>query len=1157
MNNIIHVHQCVSTIPIKRNGELWNKSVKYIIAMKLMLLILTISLQVSAVTDVHSQQITLSVRNAPLRSVLQEIRKQSGYAFIAQSDQFVNAKPVSLTIKNLPIAEALQKIFAGQPLTYKLENKGIIVYSTTETEQATKPATVKPNPIPQPKPAPDYIELTNIKGTVTDKDGQPLEGATVILVGQANKGATTNEKGEFYLPNVPETGKLLVRMIGYGTEEIRYTAGVVLKISLSAIKSDLDEIQIIAYGQTSRRLSTGNISSVKAKDIETQPVNNPLLALTGRVPGLFITQSNGLPGTGVTVRIQGRNSIDKGNDPFYVIDGVPYTSQVLPTLGAGNLLGSSGGEYLGSVTGSGNPLNFINPADIESIDILKDADATAIYGSRAANGAILITTKKAAAGQTAVNVTFQTGIGRVPKKMKLLNTQQYLEMRREAYKNDGLSVPTPTLSVTQKNSTNYDFTVWDTTRYTDWQKELIGGSATYTDLQASISGGNQQTSFRINGGYHWETTVFPGDFSDVKGSLGVNINHSSTNQKFKMAFSATYLQDNSQLPTRDFTFDAMLLSPNAPALYTTNGQLNWQRIAQGVDSVSTWTNPLSYLEAKYLKETNNLIGGLDLSYRIINGLEAKINLGYTNTSTIEIAPGPLTRLAPELRSRAIRRTGFGNGQIKAWIAEPQLNYHVQLRNSILDILVGSTFQKNTNNLQQINASGFNSDLVLKDIKAASSTTVGQTVLSTYKYTALFGRITYNLSNKYIVNLTARRDGSSRFGSNNRFHNFGAIGAAWLFSQESFIKDHIAFLSFGKLRASYGTSGNDQIGDYQFLSLYAPITYDNQYQGAIGLQSTGLTNPYIQWELTKKLQAGIDMGFIQDRILVNANYYYNTSSNQLLYYSLPIATGFTGIYRNFPATVANLGWEFAINTINVQKKCLNWSTSFNITIPKNRLKKFPNLSSSSYNLLVIGESIATARLYKFAGVNTETGKYQYMGADGVVTSSPISLTDQTVLFNPDPKWYGGLQNSLSFKGFTLDALFQFVEQKARDYTFGLTNAVGRGTLNQNTAVLNRWQQEGDHNKVQKFSSLSNFSIDNRLASNAAISDASYIRLKNLSFSWNMPPAWLKTSSLAKGRIFIQGQNLLTFTKYNGLDPESLSISSLPPLKVWTLGIQLTL
>jgi TonB-linked SusC/RagA family outer membrane protein len=1010
------------------------------------------------------------------------------------------------------------------------------------------------------KKTPSFLErladrwaAIDVHGRVVDPEGKPLLGATVKVKG-TGKSVSTNAKGEFYLEKLDEGEILVVSFVGYLSKEV-IASKELENITLELNDSKLDEVQVIAYGTTTRRLSTGNVSTVKAEDIEKQPVNNPLLAVTGRVPGLFITQSTGLPGTGVTVRIQGTNSIGKGNDPFYVIDGVPYSSQVLPTVGI--VLGSSGGEYQGARVGKGNPLNFINPADIESIEVLKDADATAIYGSRAANGAILITTKKASTGQTAVNVTFQTGVGDVHKKMKLLNTQQYLEMRKEAYMNDGLPLPTPNLPVNQKNSSNYDLTVWDTTRYTDWQKELIGGNASYTDLQTSISGGNQLTTFRINGGYHRETTVFPGNFSDVKGSLGVNINHSSTNQKFKLDFSGNYLQDNNQLPNRDLTSNALITVPNAPALYSPNGQLNWERISKGTDSVSTWINPLSYLKAIYQNETYNLVGNLSLSYRIISGLEAKISLGYTNTSTSEIVPFPSTVYAPERRSTQERATLFGNGRIKTWIAEPQLNYHIQFNKSSIGVLVGSTIQENMNNLQQLYASGFNSDLVLKDINAASSVSVGQTLLSNYKYTALFGRITYNLSDKYIVNLTARRDGSSRFGNNNRFHNFGAIGAAWLFSQENFIKNHITFLSFGKLRASYGTSGNDQIGDYQFLSLYEPVSYSNQYQGVTGLRSKGLTNPYIQWEQTKKLQTGIDVGFIKDHILVNINYYYNTSANQLLFYSLPIATGFTGIYKNFPATVMNSGWEISLNTVNIQKKDLDWSTNFNITIPKNKLKAFPDLASSNYaDQLVIGKPLSIFKQFKFAGVNSETGEYQYLGADGVLTNSPIFITDQTVLFNPDPKWYGGIQNSVSFNGFVLDVFFQFVKQEARNNNFGLTSSVGRGTANQNVDVLDRWQKPGDHAHVQKFSSLVNFSID-PTSSDAGITDASYIRLKNLSLSWNLPSTWLKTSHLTRARIFIQGQNLLTFTKYKGLDPESLSISSLPPLRVWTFGVQVTL
>jgi len=338
-------------------------------------------------------------------------------------------------------------------------------------------------------------------------------------------------------------------------------------------------VQVIAYGTTTRRLSTGDVSTVRAADIEKQPVSNPLLALQGRIPGLQITQASGLAGSGVKVRIQGQNSIGFGSDPLYIVDGVPFASQLLPTIN--NILGESG-KVNNIPSGTGNPLSFINSSDIESIDILKDADATAIYGSRGANGVILITTKKGKAGQTKVDVNIQRGYGQVTRRLDLLNTQQYLQMRREAFTNDGLAIPTTT---TVPASDNYDLTFWDQNKSTDWQKVLIGGTARYTDIHGSVSGGNKNITALIGAAYKKETTVFPGDFADQKGSLHVMINNVSENQKFKISLSGNYLIDNNELPGRDLTSAALSLPPNAPSLYNSDGSLNWATDASGS---TTW-----------------------------------------------------------------------------------------------------------------------------------------------------------------------------------------------------------------------------------------------------------------------------------------------------------------------------------------------------------------------------------------------------------------------------------------------------------------------------------------------------------------------------------------------------------------------------------------
>lgn len=501
--------------------------------------------------------------------------------------------------------------------------------------------------------------------------------------------------------------------------------------------------------------------------------------------------------------------------------------------------------------------------------------------------------------------------------------------------------------------------------------------------------------------------------------------------------------------------------------------------------------------------------------------------------------------------------------MNSWIIEPQVNYKRAIFNGNLDFLLGTTIQQNTNNGVTFIGTGYNSDAVLKDMLSASTITVGSTVSSQYKYNALFGRLNYNWNDKYIVDLTARRDGSSRFGPQNQFHNFVSVGVAWIFSQENWFKDHIGVLSFGKLRGSYGTTGSDQIGDYRFMNLYTPTIVEVPYQNTSGLLPSGLSNPYLQWEETKKLQGGLELGFLRDRILVTANYSYNRSSNQLLGYALPVITGFGSISENFPATIENTGLELVLNTTNIKTKDFTWSTGFNMTLPSNKVVAFPNIAFSSYasgtNGVIVGQPLGVVKVYHFLGVDPTSGKYVVADAHGNATSSPNALRDKTVLINTRPKFYGGIENRFIFKGFELDFLFQFVNQTGKSlYTFGNNDVVGTPMLNQPVSVLNRWQKPGDITSIQRFNS--NYSLFssriNAAQSDYAYCSASFVRLKNLSLSWQLPHSWQQKIHLQNARIFVLGQNLLTITKYTGLDPESQS-STLPPLKVFTAGLQVGL
>lgn len=1075
-------------------------------------------------------RVTISGAAITLKSVFKAIKKQTGFAVMYNTSiTMLNQEDkVSVSFKDTPLDEVLEYLLKGKNLEWTYNEDVVIIHK-------------KPMEAPKKNDVDSTVTPALLSGRVTDAAGSPLPGVTVQVKG-TSQGTTTDADGKFTLPKVKIGEELVFSSVGFETRTVTVKGKSVLT-QMNMLVSALDETVVVAYGETTRRLSTGNIATVKAKDIEKQPVTNPLLALQGRVAGLFIEQSTGIPGTGVKVRIQGQNSLSSGSDPLYVIDGVPYISQML--LGLSGIQGQSGARS------SGSPLSYINPADIESIEVLKDADATSIYGSRAAAGAILITTKKGKAGKTQVDLNLQKGWSKVGHFLDLLNTPQYLSMRREAKNNDGESI----------NDTDYDINgTWDTTRNTDWQKELIGNTAQYTNARLSVTGGSATTAFLLGLGYNRETTVFPSNLHVKKTSAHFNINHNSANGRFKMQAGGQYMVDRTRLLNTDLTSIAVKLAPNAPTLYSLDGSLNWSPDASGT---STWQNPLAETLAKYKNNVNNLLANASVNYELWPGLNIKTDMGYTHMTRNEATLYPLFIYPPEERRFSARSSTFSDDQITSWNIEPQIILNKKIGKGKLETLAGVTFLKTEAAQRTYYASGFSSDLLLEDIRAAAQIRARGTVDNIYKYNALFARLNYNWDNKYIINLSARRDGSSRFGSKNLFHNFASIGTAWLFSNENFAQNLHPFFSFGKLRVSYGTTGNDQIGDYQFMNLYFSRSLAVPYQGTTGLFTDQFPNPYLQWEETRKFQAGLEMGFARDRILLNLTHYLNRSSNQLQNYTLPIITGADGITTNFPATIQNSGWEITLNTTNIKHNHFSWTSSINLTIPKNKLVAFEQLEQSAYaNLYIIGQPFTISHLFKATGVDPATGLFSFSDNHRGKTSRPVYPHDAIVIFNNAAKYYGGMQHSLSYKSLSLDFLCQFVRQKRINYKYGnFPGFFWRGEGNQPASVLNRWQKPGDSPSMQRLSASYPSEVieaySSAYQSDAAYEDASYIRLKNLSLSWHLPYPLLQKLHLHYARAFVQGQNLLTFTNYSGLDPETASTTSVPPLRIWSLGLQITL
>ncbi len=1110
----------------------------------LLTLFAIISIATFAQNNSGGDRITMNVKNASYREIFSEIKKQTGKT-VWHDDKFDDTKKLNVSFTNSPLSEVMNKILKKTDLSWKTRNDNILI----NEKDISNTVGTAPKSISNNQSGTDVSDpannLIDINGTVTDEQNSPIPGATVLIKG-TQTGTATNGDGTFILRNVPGNSTLSISSVSFVSRDIQVKNRRSIGITeLSRLTTHLDDVVVLAYTTTTGRRLTGNVSKVKAKDIENSPVNNPILAAAGRVPGVTITQASGFAGSGVEIIIQGINSLNNGVSPFYVIDGVPYTQTLLPNNA--NVLGTSGRGSNGPVTG--NPLSYINPQDIASIEILKDADATAIYGSRAANGAILITTKRGKEGRMKLSVNFLQGWGKVAKKLDLLNTKEYLTMRHEAKQNDNTPI----------GNTDYDLNgTWDSTRYTDWQKSLIGNKASYTDVQMALSGGSENTQYIIAGNLHKEKTVLPTDLSDTKSSIRFNFDTRSKDQKFKMSISSSYLNDNSKLPITDLTESAMTLSPLFPQLLTSNGELNWEPDSNGNSTIS---NPLSSLYAYYSNQTSNLIGNSILSYNITNNISVKANVGYNRLRTDEISTSPARVFAPEVRRFAQRGSVLGFNDIKSWIIEPQIAFSKKFTLVDLNMIVGSSFQRSDNSRKVIIASGFSNDEVLENLSAATNLRSGNTIISQYKYAAGFFSINLNRDEKYILNLTGRRDGSSRFGADNRYHSFGAAAFSWLFTNEDFIKNRFTFLSFGKIKVSYGSTGNDQIGDYNYLSLYQNNNTDIPYRGGGALTINRLNNPGLQWEETRKLSAGLDLAFIDERIVVNTNIYRNRSSNMLVPGSTPATAGpINSLTENIPALIQNKGIELLISSDNYRNKNVSWNTSLNLTINRNKVVSFGNLENSTYaNSIAIGQPVNYIKTYRAAGVNPETGKYQFLDKEGKITESPDSdPLNFNHIIDPTQKVYGGLTNTITFRGFELSFLIQFVKQMGKNTPS--TNPPGYGLDNQTKFVLNRWQKIDDVKPVQKYFT-SDFSYYfpyiYRFQSDAYWEDASYIRLKNISISYNLPKHILSRANISGLKIYALAQNILTITSYDGLDPESLSNFSLPPLRVVTLGIQLTL
>jgi TonB-linked SusC/RagA family outer membrane protein len=1081
---------------------------KTLLLMKWWTLILLSALLQANVNGLAQGKITLKEKNATLETLFSKIQKQSGYAIWYDKALLAHTRPITINLKGVSLEQALEACCRNQPLSWTITEHMVVIRSGTPSPPETIPR--------QPK--------FTLRGTVINDRGEPLPGATVTIKGSQYSAAADN-KGIFELPYLEGAETIIASNVGYEQQEIAVGFRKAIVIQLHPVVSKLDEVQVIGYGTTTKRLSTGSVSKVSSEEIEKQPVTNVLSALSGRAAGVFVQTTNGLPGGNIKVQIRGQGSVAAGTDPLFIVDGVPFTSSPLNAIN---------GQFI-NANGMVSPLNSIPPADIESIEILKDADATAIYGSRGANGVVLITTKKGQAGDTRLNISFSQGFSKSGNLPVYLGLKDYLEMRRQAFANDGVT-PTATNAP--------DLLVWDTTHATDWGKYISGKTDPVTEASATLSAGNNTTRFLFGTNYRKEASMLAGDGSYKRFGGLLNIEHSSKNKKFNSFFSVNYAIDNNKLPKYIDIITIPSLPPNYP-IYNPDGSLNWFS-----------TNPLSYQQQKSASKTERFTANASLNYSIVPGLQVKSNLGYNRMSMNMISTLPQSSQNPAYAP--VSTADFGANTATIILIEPQLNYKRIIGRNSIGLLLGCTYQQSITEGHSIQGTDYSNETLLENLAAAGRISSKLNNYTAYKYISFFSRLSWINNDRYLVSINFRRDGSSKFGPGRRFGNFGALGTGWIFSQEPFFKNNSSIISFGKIRASYGITGNDQITPYQYLASYSNAS---TYQGFSTIKPARIANDDYQWETTRKLEGALELGLFKDRIFLTAAYYYNRSGNQLVNYPIPYLTGFSNYQANLPAVIINQGWEFDFNTRSIQSKHFSWTTSFNITLPGNKLAAYPNLAISSYaNTYVVGEDLSIVKGYHFMGVDPQTGVARF---DDINRDGRISYPgDLIVLGKTSPDYFGGLRNSLQYKWFQLDLFFQFASQHG--LTDGAYTAVPGFTSNRLNDILGWWEKPGDIAATQK--STQSYSTDAGKASdllgaansNANFINTSYLRFKTLSLHYSLAEKLLSKINITRAKLFIQGQNLFTICRTRNIDPETtMRGSNIPVLKTWVAGVSITL
>jgi TonB-linked SusC/RagA family outer membrane protein len=1148
------------------------------------IILLTTCLSVSAST--YSQRVTISEKDVPLEKVFKQMKKQTGYVFFYDEDWMKQAKKVTVNAVNLPMEDVLKICFKNQPLSFSVIGKTIVL------EQSVIPVpNVNFGEVPMPPPPP-----FTVTGKITDSEGVPLEGVSVLLK-KTGKGVTTLKDGSFSI-QVPQGGDVLVfSYAGFENTELRVTKPGALNIKLRLKENNVEEVVVVGYGSARKKDLTGSVASVSVADIKKAPVASFEEALGGRVAGVQVTSQSGQPGDGFQIAIRGNNSVTQDNSPLYVIDGFP-------------------------IEGFNNSL--INPAEIESIDILKDASATAIYGARGANGVVLITTKKGKDGPPQINFQSFLGSARVSKTIPLLNAYEFIKLQLD------ISPATATQQYLTRSAKKLED--YKSIEGVDMQDKIFR-NAPSSNHYINIRGGNASTKYSfsgnifqqdgviINSGYkRYQVNTSIDQKISQKIKVGLNIAY--TTARTYGTISAANAQDASSgraggsiSPSGFLMYNVWGYRPiTGTSEDLTEEIVDPEAITGGVLAYNV--NPYVQLmnELKEKRDENVIINSnfdwtvvKNLRFRSTFGINQVKNVFNTFNNSKTSSGNPITSPNGILVNGSVE-----NRVVNNWSNENTLTYsNVFHKIHSLNVLAGFSQQGNTfrsNGFRAIQVPNESLGISGLDEGTVSAITSGS---SLWQLRSFLGRVNYALNSKYLFTANFRTDGSSRFSESNRWAYFPSGSVAWRFSDEKFLKDFVKAikLSDGKFRVGYGRTGNNRVNDFAYLSVISTSGIGNTYSFNNGTPGTSAVistvgNKDLKWETTNQTNIGVDLSFFDKRLLFTADVYKKETNDLLINTTLPAISGYGSLLRNI-GKVENKGLELTLNYKVVESKNFNWLSNINISFNRNKIVKLSDnqeaitfalgnriAGATPNSISKVNNPIGTFYGYQWAGVyqysdfdhlangsyllkanvptngNTRTAilpgdiKYSDLNGDGIVNAS-----DNTIIGNPNAKHYGGFNNNIQYKDFELNIFFQW---SYGNEIFNINRMIFEGggefpsNLNQYNTVVNRWTPENSNSLMPRIRPGSN--VFTNVFSSRFVEDGSYLRLKTLNFAYNLPGNLLRKVFMKSGQIYFSAQNLITWTNYTGYDPEvsvvsnalapGVDFSAYPRNKIYTLGLNFT-